>query len=178
MYDKHLLSRSLINSITHLPPILCFMHFVQIWPLNGYLDDVYNTLKDAHPHLKVYKKEEIPEDWHNSKHRRIPPLFLVADMGWVMTDGQSFLFPGHHGYNINQSDLWGTFLTHGPSFKQNLTIPGFPNVNVYQVLCHVADVECRPHNGSWHHVCAMFKEESCNHLSIERKDNYDESDGA
>lgn len=58
-------------------------------PKEGNLEKVYQVLKDAHPKLHVYKKEELPERLHYSKHERISPLVLYGDPGYVI-HGVSF----------------------------------------------------------------------------------------
>jgi predicted AlkP superfamily pyrophosphatase or phosphodiesterase len=35
------------------------------------------------PHIKVYSKDDIPEHWHYKEHRRILPVLVVAEEGWV-----------------------------------------------------------------------------------------------
>ncbi|KAL4648133.1 ectonucleotide pyrophosphatase/phosphodiesterase family member 7-like [Arapaima gigas] len=52
-------------------------------PKEGMLDKVYGALKGAHPHLHVYKKEEIPARLRYSKHPRILSILLYADPGYV-----------------------------------------------------------------------------------------------
>lgn len=58
-------------------------------PKPGKLEKVYNALKGAHPHLHVYKKEEMPERLHFSKNDRILPIVLFADLGYLI-NGVSF----------------------------------------------------------------------------------------
>lgn len=53
-------------------------------PKPGMTDKVYNALKGAHPHLHVYKKEQLPERMHFSKNDRILPIILWADSGYVL----------------------------------------------------------------------------------------------
>lgn len=53
-------------------------------PKPGKLETVYKALKGAHPHLHVYKKEEVPERLHFSKNDRILPIVLWADPGYLI----------------------------------------------------------------------------------------------
>lgn len=53
-------------------------------PKPGKLETVYQALKGAHPHLHVYKKEELPEHLHFSKNDRILPIVIFADPGYVI----------------------------------------------------------------------------------------------
>ncbi|NWQ84098.1 ENPP7 phosphodiesterase, partial [Columbina picui] len=50
-------------------------------PKEGKLERVYSVLKDAHPNLHVYKKEDFPRRFHYANHPRITPLVLYSDPG-------------------------------------------------------------------------------------------------
>lgn len=47
--------------------------------------EVYMMLKDAHPNMTVYLKEDLPERYHYKNNRRVLPIVLVADEGWNIT---------------------------------------------------------------------------------------------
>ncbi|NXS13972.1 ENPP7 phosphodiesterase, partial [Neodrepanis coruscans] len=53
-------------------------------PKEGKLEHVYSVLKNAHPKLHVYKKEEFPKRFHYANHPRITPLLLYGDPGYVI----------------------------------------------------------------------------------------------
>lgn len=53
-------------------------------PKPGMLETVYRALKGAHPHLHVYKKEEMPERLRFARNARILPIVLWADPGYVI----------------------------------------------------------------------------------------------
>lgn len=41
-------------------------------------------------HIHVYKKDELPDRWHYSKHRLVPPITVTADVGWfILTVSQN-----------------------------------------------------------------------------------------
>uniref|UniRef100_W5LEM2 Ectonucleotide pyrophosphatase/phosphodiesterase 7, tandem duplicate 1 n=1 Tax=Astyanax mexicanus TaxID=7994 RepID=W5LEM2_ASTMX len=107
-------------------------------PKEGMLEKVYQTLKGAHPHLHVYKKEDMPARLHYSKHPRILPIVLFADPGYVING----LFPvqfykGDHGFDNNVLDMKPFFRAVGPDFHQNLLVGPFETVNVYPLMCHL-----------------------------------------
>ena len=47
----------------------------------GKLEELYQLLKKV-PHLSVYKKDEIPRDYHYQYNARILDLVVTADVGW------------------------------------------------------------------------------------------------
>lgn len=62
--------------------ILDYGGFGMIEPKQGKEEEIYQALKDAHPNLKVYRKQEFPEHFHFAKHERILPLLLYGDLGY------------------------------------------------------------------------------------------------
>lgn len=63
--------------------------FGMILPKPGKEEKIYQLLKKAHPHLRVYKKEEFPERFHYARHERVLPILLYGDSGYVI-NGVSF----------------------------------------------------------------------------------------
>ncbi|XP_010210996.1 PREDICTED: ectonucleotide pyrophosphatase/phosphodiesterase family member 7 [Tinamus guttatus] len=53
-------------------------------PKEGKLEHVYTVLKNAHPKLHVYKKEEFPKRFHYANNSRITPLLMYSDPGYVI----------------------------------------------------------------------------------------------
>lgn len=53
-------------------------------PKEGKLEHVYSVLKNAHPKLHVYKKEEFPKRFHYANNSRITPLLMYSDPGYVI----------------------------------------------------------------------------------------------
>lgn len=45
-------------------------------------------------HIKVYKKSEIPQEYHYSRNRRILEILLVADKGYTITELRSENYTG------------------------------------------------------------------------------------
>jgi len=56
---------------------------------------MYERLRNAHPNMKAYKKEDIPDRYHIKEHYRVPPLYLVTDEGygiaWVSTEYRIYI---------------------------------------------------------------------------------------
>ncbi|EDM06769.1 ectonucleotide pyrophosphatase/phosphodiesterase 7, partial [Rattus norvegicus] len=53
-------------------------------PKEGMLEKVYSVLKDAHPRLHVYKKEDFPKTFHYANNPRITSLLMYSDLGYVI----------------------------------------------------------------------------------------------
>ena len=62
--------------------LLDYGGFAMIRPRPGKTQEVYDLLNNAHPNLTVYKKEEVPANFHIAKNDRIQDLVLVGDLGY------------------------------------------------------------------------------------------------
>ncbi|KAI2667008.1 Ectonucleotide pyrophosphatase/phosphodiesterase family member 7 [Labeo rohita] len=117
-------------------------------PKEGRLDKVYNALKGAHPHLHVYKKEEIPIHLHYSHNDRILPIILWADLGYVINGYFPVQFhKGEHGYDNQALDMKPFFRAVGPDFQKNLEVGPFETVNIYPLMCHLLKITPEPNDG-------------------------------
>ncbi|KAM9391632.1 ectonucleotide pyrophosphatase/phosphodiesterase family member 7-like [Pholidichthys leucotaenia] len=117
-------------------------------PKEGKLEQVYNALKGAHPHLHVYKKEELPERLHFSKNDRILPIILWADPGYVINGYFPVQFNrGEHGFDNNEMDMKPFFRAVGPAFRKNLEVGPFETVNIYPLMCHILGIQPEVNDG-------------------------------
>jgi hypothetical protein len=65
-------------------------------------NQVYEAFKNASEGLNftVYKKEELPEDWHFGKSRRIGPIVLITDLGYVFDDFYRAIISYNEEFNL------------------------------------------------------------------------------
>ncbi|XP_005924224.1 ectonucleotide pyrophosphatase/phosphodiesterase family member 7 [Haplochromis burtoni] len=117
-------------------------------PKPGRLEAVYNALKGAHPHLHVYKKEDVPEHLRFTKNDRILPIILWADPGYVINGYFPVQFnKGEHGYDNQAMDMKPFFRAVGPAFHKNLKVGPFETVNIYPLMCHILGIEPEVNDG-------------------------------
>ncbi|NWW79258.1 ENPP7 phosphodiesterase, partial [Climacteris rufus] len=118
-------------------------------PKEGKLEHVYSVLKNAHPKLHVYKKEEFPKRFHYANHPRITPLLLCGDPGYVIHGRFKVqLNKGEHGFDNEAMNMQTIFRAVGPAFKKGLVVEPFESVNVYALLCELLGITPEPHDGS------------------------------
>jgi predicted AlkP superfamily pyrophosphatase or phosphodiesterase len=117
------------------------------------VDEVYRRLAGAHPHLRVYRKEDSPTRWRYRDHPRIPAIVGVADDGWrirrrpAIASASADAAPartvgGAHGYDPEVRNMHGLFVAAGPSFRRDVVVPPFENVHIYHALA--AALNLRP----------------------------------
>jgi predicted AlkP superfamily pyrophosphatase or phosphodiesterase len=125
-----------------------------IVPDNGLDDAIYEALADAHPKMNVYKKGELPADWHYGDHRRIQPIICVAEEGWSISTRNYFndnpyaFQGGAHGYAPEHPNMWGIFLAKGPSFKSGVEVASFKSLDLYELMCKILELTPAQNDGS------------------------------
>jgi predicted AlkP superfamily pyrophosphatase or phosphodiesterase len=118
---------------------------VQMRPRTGSIADVYNALKDKHPAMTVYRREEMPARLHYRDNSRIQPIIAVAGEGWEITSHERWANDvarhrkrgGAHGYDPAYKSMHGLFVAAGPRVRRGMVVPEFQNIHVYDFLCAV-----------------------------------------
>lgn len=122
-------------------------------PKPGREEEVHSALKNAHPHLKVYRREEIPERLHYRAHRRIAPILGLADEGWqirrkgLIDKALIQAKKGSHGYDTAFPSMNGIFIGHGPRFEKGRSVDAFECVHLYNLMCLILGLEAAPNDG-------------------------------
>ncbi|XP_061913459.1 ectonucleotide pyrophosphatase/phosphodiesterase family member 7-like [Entelurus aequoreus] len=140
-------------------------------PKEGKLEKVYQALKGGHPHLHVYKKEDMPERLHYSSHPRLLPIILLSDPGYVISGFVPLQFnKGDHGFDNEVMDMKAFFRAVGPNFQKNLIVDPFALVNVYPLMCHLLGIQPEHndgHLGNTKHMLTPKKNTGSDHEGAE-----------
>ncbi|XP_071477232.1 ectonucleotide pyrophosphatase/phosphodiesterase family member 5-like [Diadema antillarum] len=132
-----------------------------LWPYNetdGSLTTIYEALKDAHPQMNVYWKEDIPEEYCYRDNRRTSPILIVMDEGWHVwtnrsVEGNWMTYRGNHGFLNTLPSMQTIFIASGPAFKSNFALTGsFYAVDIYNLMCRVLEIDPAPNNGTFSNV--------------------------
>lgn len=132
--------------------------FLLIKPKNGYKEKIYNHLKNV-SHIKVYKKEDIPVEYHYTNNRRIMPVLVVGDEGWSVALSRKVKVKdkGNHGYSNKYESMHPFFIAHGPAFKSGYLSEPIKNVDIYPLMCHILGIKPAPNNGSLAEVQQLLR---------------------
>ncbi len=105
-----------------------------------------------HDHADCYLKAAIPPRLHYGTNPRIPPVVCIADVGWLLTthaqEAKGHEPLGEHGYDPSSPLMGALFIGHGPSFRRGVTLPPFPNVDVYSLEAKLIGVTPEPSDGT------------------------------
>ncbi|XP_041484636.1 ectonucleotide pyrophosphatase/phosphodiesterase family member 7-like [Lytechinus variegatus] len=162
---KHVLLYDYIN-VTDVDFIIadygpCF----QLNAVDGKLDQVYMALKNAHPALTVYKKDELPERYHYGNNERVLDIFGCVDPGWHLhtaIQGNDTFLISDHGYDNQWMVMKSSFYAQGPHFKKNYRAEPFESVDIYSMMCEILSLDPAPNNGSRERYADMFASDAAN----------------
>lgn len=101
-------------------------------------------------YLKVYLKEDLPSRLHYSESARIPPIIGLVDEGFKVEMKRSEVKEcgGAHGYDNKFLSMRTIFIGHGPQFARGRKVPSFENVQIYNLVTSILNLEGAPNNGS------------------------------
>jgi predicted AlkP superfamily pyrophosphatase or phosphodiesterase len=130
--------------------------FLQLRPYPELLDVVYRQLRGRHPHLSIYKREEVPARFHYGGNPRITPIIGVLDEGWTVTthareaERKPDAMPrnGAHGYDPQLRSMHGLFVAAGPQLRRGLVVAPFENIHIYDFLCAVLKLTPAKNDGN------------------------------
>jgi predicted AlkP superfamily pyrophosphatase or phosphodiesterase len=119
--------------------------FLQLAPKVGMVDALYQRLHGTHPHLTIYKREQLPARFHYPIQPRVQPIIGVLDEGWIATSHarEASRKPdaeptrGAHGFDPEVRSMHGLFVAAGPPIRSGLVVAPFENVHIYDLLCAV-----------------------------------------
>ncbi|KVI01208.1 ectonucleotide pyrophosphatase/phosphodiesterase family member 3-like [Cynara cardunculus var. scolymus] len=100
--------------------------------------------------LKVYRKEDLPERLHYSGSDRIPPIIGLLEEGFKIeqTVSNKAECGGAHGYDNAFFSMRTIFIGHGPQFARGRKVPSFENVQIYNLITSILDINGATNNGS------------------------------
>ena len=120
-----------------------------------------NLTRNPIAHVRnVFRRRDIPVEYHWKNNRRIPPIVIEPEVGWVVLRSRNDAFSdkGSHGWPSSQSKSYSIFYARGPAFRNGITVKPFRTVDLYPLMCKLLGIEPRPNNGSLANVEAVLKE--------------------
>jgi predicted AlkP superfamily pyrophosphatase or phosphodiesterase len=148
--------------------ILWTSEIVGIFPKEGQEAAIYDALKaKLPPHARIYRKQDVPARFHYSDSPRIPPILVLPDEGWILTNterqaewqrrGTPSRLRGGHGYDNQLPSMRAIFIAHGPAIKSGRVVAPFENVQVYNLMCAILGLTPAPNDGDMTAARAVLK---------------------
>ncbi|MDI6400470.1 ectonucleotide pyrophosphatase/phosphodiesterase [Balneolaceae bacterium ANBcel3] len=133
-----------------------------IVPEDGKKEEVYEALKSSEQHYRVYKKDQLPEEFRIGSHRRTPPIIMVADLPWSITSRPFFerrgILAGNHGWDHREPAMRTIFMAMGPDIVSGKTIPPFELTHIYELVCELLGLEPAENDGSLEVLKGILRE--------------------
>jgi len=126
----------------------------QIWAGETSADTIQAALEDAHPHMQVWQREDIPARLHFGTHHRVPDVLALGDLEWMISNtpymiGRTrFSLMGMHGWDPSYFEMHGLFIAHGPAFAPGTRAPSMRSIDLYALMAHLLQIEPAWHEGS------------------------------
>lgn len=136
---------------------------IAIKPKPGMQEAIYNQLSQAHPNLKVYKRNEVPERLRYRNHPRIADIIGIADEGWSISSREFYerrpgrFDGGTHGFDNQLPSMGALFVARGPAFKSGLIVDAFENVHLYELMCEILAIKPAPNDGDLNRVRNLLR---------------------
>ena len=127
-------------------------------PKEGKQDSILILLSQVRG-LKAWEKSDLPAKWHYGTNPRIPEIVVVADSSWSIgtRPGGASIRGGAHGYDNSNSDMFAIFYAAGPAFKKNYTFKEMNNVDIYNLICKILDINPAKNDGDPEHIKGLMR---------------------
>lgn len=136
---------------------------VQIFPKEGKEDEIYNSIKSKLPQTaKIYRKSEIPRRYKYTDNKRIAPIVVLPDEGWILVTRKRFdeikksgrlnETKGSHGYDNELESMRALFIGHGKAFKKGVESKPFQNIHIYNLIANILLLRPAKNDGDFNEV--------------------------
>jgi hypothetical protein len=122
--------------------------------LKSDIDRIYKNLSLI-PNYEVYKKSQIPNEYHYKSNVRIGDILFIGKVGYdiiIPGDNSSIELLGDHGYDNRNESMHPIFYGFGPVFRQNIQAEPFRTVDIYPLMSYILQLNERKTNGSLENV--------------------------
>ncbi len=112
-------------------------------PEPAYTDEACRII-NAQPHLKAFKRSEIPAQYHyGTDTMRIMPVVVLPEVGWTVVCREKPLPPiaANHGFDPAARDMHMIFYASGPDFKPGYAQEPFQNLNLHAIIAYLLGIE-------------------------------------
>ncbi|RMH18581.1 MAG: alkaline phosphatase family protein [Acidobacteria bacterium] len=142
--------------------------FALLAPAAGRDEAVYDALRHAHPHLQVYRRQEIPAHLRLGTHPRVPAILALADEGWHLLRERSDVervrrglgdgvHGGNHGYDRTLASMRGLLVAHGPAIARGRRVAAVENRHLYPLMCRLLGLRPAPNDGDLEAVRELLR---------------------
>ncbi len=112
---------------------------------------IYDELKAANdPRISVYRRADTPAELHLRDNPRIGDPVVIPNGAYLMRQHAATYTtnPGDHGYDPAKiTAMKALFIANGPDIRKDVTLPTFPNVDVYSFIAKLLNLTPAKNDG-------------------------------
>lgn len=103
------------------------------------VDRLFELLSRSASQYRVYRRRELPPEFHGRDNPRFGDLILLAEPPYLIrSSGRPALqVKGMHGYDFKHPDMHGIFFAQGPGFRKGLVTDSLESVHIYPLMAHL-----------------------------------------
>lgn len=125
--------------------------FMTLTPAPGRESEAEKALLRRHPHMTCWAKGKFPARFHYGTHRRVAPIFCLAQTGWEITTREWVakrpIGAGNHGFDPYAPEMAAVFVAQGPHIRRGVKLRTTDNVDIYPLVARLLGVVGAPGDG-------------------------------
>ena len=125
--------------------------FMTMTPAPGREAEAAKALLRPHEHMTCWARGHFPARFHYGRHRRVPPIFCLAQTGWEITTREAVakrpIGGGDHGYDPYAPEMAAVFVAQGPHIRRGVRLRTTDNVDVYPLVARLLGIKGEPGDG-------------------------------
>ncbi|XP_069582110.1 ectonucleotide pyrophosphatase/phosphodiesterase family member 1 isoform X1 [Ranitomeya imitator] len=102
-------------------------------------------------HFKPFLKQYLPKRFHFANNDRIESLHFYSDPKWQVVkspEDVKVCNGGFHGSDNLFTNMQALFIGYGPKLKHGIEVQPFENIEIYNLMCDLLEIEPAPNNGT------------------------------
>lgn len=108
--------------------------------------------------LTSWKRADSPERFHYADNKRIGDVVMLSDSGWSQIYNDRRTLPkGMHGFDNANPLMNGVFYAVGPDFKVGYEAPQLQNIDLYELLCRLLEINPAQNDGQIERIECVLK---------------------
>lgn len=171
--QKHIFLDDYIDFTKHNAKITALTSTNALVKVTEDIEDLLAVLKEI-PYITAFMKETIPDKWHYKNNVRISDILILANEGINLhlrcdlpknilalnLNAEKFenFFKlmndkANHGYDNSLDSMKTIFIAKSKLLRKNYkSSRHIDQVDVYPLMCHLLEIECKPNNGSFNRI--------------------------
>ncbi|AAF44374.1 alkaline phosphodiesterase [Fowlpox virus] len=142
------------------------LNHIRLFDYDGIISST-SCVMDDQPFIVSYRSR-LPKRLHYGSGFRTEILGVYLEEGWQSTDENGNLkhrSGGFHGSDNSFQDMTAVFLGYGPAFLDDVRVPIFDNIELYNMMCEILGINPANNNGTVGSLNNILRNSRYTHVS-------------